>query len=57
MCNMLPSSQFDEVICHFTALFCAVQLEKDVKEALFAIAKQKGKIDPNVSHFYFIRTF
>ena len=26
-----------------------VQLEKDVKEALFAIAKQQGKIDPNVS--------
>ena len=29
--------------------FLTAQLEQDVKEALFAIAKQKGKIDPNVS--------
>ena len=27
----------------------SAKLEKDVKEALFAIAKQQGKVDPDVS--------
>ena len=28
---------------------CVAQLEQDVKEAIFAMAKQSGKVDPDVS--------
>ena len=32
----------------------SAKLEKDVKEALFAIAKQQGKVDPDVSVYVYI---
>ena len=46
--NQIPDTVLKDLFASPPPPPYAVKLEKDVKEALLAIAKQKGKVDPNV---------